>query len=669
MKTIFPFLRSPFALLLFALAACTEDPADTGTGGFQTRPSDSDIPIAFTGDDRGAQGGGILPLSAGDRTTANLAAMTVYAHYTGADDFDAATASTPNFMFAQAVTKGGSGWTYAPLMYWPAQHEKVSFFAVAPAPGAANGIALVDGDAYTGYPAFTVTPPTSPAQQEDLCVASALNLADDTDGGKVSLHFDHTMAKVTFSVRYRGAMPSSGYIKIKQLYLSQVAKSGTLSLSAAGFSWDVPAGADNRTDYFLTAASGDLTGDDLLADGAPGSSLVSADPQGTLLLVPQTTSAEAEIQLVATFYNGATEKDYEIVATLPVTTWEAGKQVTYNLTIGLDEGYMTIDVPGSPVEGTNQWTYAYTGEAQTFIAPEDGYYQLEAWGAGGEYHYGSGTIGSGGYVKGIVALKSGQKLYAYVGQYGNRNSDSPHSNWNGGGLSLESSPSHAGYGGGATDFRLLLADAGNLTVWNTAASLNSRIMVAGAGGSSGDGTQGNRGHAGGLQGYDNNPNSKGGTQIGGGYSGGYDGTYDFGYFGLGGNTTLNYGGSGGGGYYGGAGGRYTSGQGSGGSSFISGMPGCVAINPTDITNDPRPQDSNGNTAALNYNTAVFGTSPTWNNDAEILFTNPSMIDGEGYEWNTGAKGAATDMPDWNSPGSTMTGNTGNGHARITLLEN
>jgi hypothetical protein len=656
MKTKYLLLTIMAATVL----ACSEEAMNTDTDADKMEG----VPIAFT--NPGQAGDGLLPLSTGDRTTDNLTAMTVYAHYTSTDDFDNVASSTPNFMFNQSVTKDGSGWTYAPLKYWPAAHEKVSFFAIAPGPNATNGITLVDGDSYTGYPSFTVTPPTSPALQEDLCVASTLNLADNTNDGKVPLHFDHVMAKVTFAVHYKGTMPSGGYVKIKQLYLSQIIKSGTLSLTAAGFSWDVPTDADNRMSYFLSSASGDLTGAELLEEGA----LVSTET-GTLLFVPQTTSTEAEIQLVATFYNGTTENDYEIAAMLPVTTWEAGKQITYNLTIDLDKDYMTIDVPGSPTEGTNQWTYSYTGKAQTFIAPEDGYYQLEAWGAGGEVHYGS-ILGLGGYVKGVVALKSGQKLYAYVGQQGNRNSDSPLSNWNGGGSKTASG--NAGYGGGATDFRLLLADAGDPTVWNTAASLNSRIMVAGAGGSGGDNGTDKKplydGHAGGLQGYDNLPGlSNGGTQIGGGYSTSQNSPNNLGHFGLGGDITApNYGGSGGGGYYGGAGGQGSTGNGSGGSSFISGMPGCVAIDPTDITNDPRTQDSNGNTAALNYNEAVFGTSPTWNDGAEILFTNPSMIDGAGYEWNTGAKAAtSTGMPNWNSSGATMTGNAGNGHARITLI--
>jgi hypothetical protein len=106
------------------------------------------------------------------------------------------------------------------------------------------------------------------------------------------------------------------------------------------------------------------------------------------------------------------------------------------------------------------------------------------------------------------------------------------------------------------------------------------------------------------------------------------------------------------------------GAGGGGSSFLSGMPGCVAINPA-ATNAPRTQDTQGDTSALNYNDAVFGNSLTWNDGDEIIFDNPSMVDGQGYEWNTGAKGSAVvNMP--NRSGGTMTGNTGPGYARITL---
>jgi hypothetical protein len=130
------------------------------------------------------------------------------------------------------------------------------------------------------------------------------------------------------------------------------------------------------------------------------------------------------------------------------------------------------------------------------------------------------------------------------------------------------------------------------------------------------------------------------------------------------------GGGSGGGYYGGGAGGYTMNErraGGGGSSFISGMTGCMAIDPTSTAN-PRVQDSNGNIAALNYSIAAFGTaSPTWGDGSDIIFTGYSMADGAGYAWNTGARaGTSTGMPNWNG-GRAITGNAGHGHARITLL--
>jgi hypothetical protein len=95
------------------------------------------------------------------------------------------------------------------------------------------------------------------------------------------------------------------------------------------------------------------------------------------------------------------------------------------------------------------------------------------------------------------------------------------------------------------------------------------------------------------------------------------------------------------------------------------MTGCVAINPASIT-EPRAQDASGNTTALNYNTTLFGISSTWADGEDILFTTPEMIDGNGFDWSSGARAAtATGMP---SPsGGTITGNTGHGYARITYI--
>jgi hypothetical protein len=75
------------------------------------------------------------------------------------------------------------------------------------------------------------------------------------------------------------------------------------------------------------------------------------------------------------------------------------------------------------IKGT-EWNYGGTGEIQTFRAPHDGEYLLEARGArGGNGADGlanrSGGIGGyGGYARGVVNLQSGDTLFFIVGTQG-----------------------------------------------------------------------------------------------------------------------------------------------------------------------------------------------------------------------------------------------------------
>jgi hypothetical protein len=568
-------------------------------------------------------------------------------------------------MFNQSVTKGGSGWTYAPQKYWPAQHEKVSFFAIAPGPAEENGIELItSNDSYTGYPSFTVTPPASPALQEDFCVASALNLADNTNGGKVPLHFDHVMAKVKFSAKY--VSDEDLCIFIKGIKIKNVITENILRFNASSFTWDT--NNENKGTYTLSAADGTLAsmlsepeGDLVGIRLEKGASTLST-AEGTLLLIPQTIPDGAKIEV--TLWAGRPDMEIVQEVNMPQQTLEAGK--SYNYSLAISDTEIQELFADEPV-----WDIDYTGNYTMFYVPADGTYKLEAWGASGTNEKTPSNGGKGAYAAGEIDLKQGQILYIYVGE----STTTRKVSFNGGATGVGGTNA-SGTGGGATDFRLLGG------TWSDASSLNARMLVAGGGGGAGhDGNNdryGNGGAGGGLTGYDGSRNNTGAGGKGGEQTAGGAGVNVTGYasssgsFGVGsnGSSDTNVGG-GAGGYYGGSGAARQYGQagatgGGGGSSFISGMTNCVAIDPTSIT-EPRAQDSNGNTAALNYNSA-FGTSPTWNDNAEILFTNPSMIDGAGYEWNTGTKGTLTNMPNWNG-GGTMTGNAGNGHARITLLTN
>lgn len=223
-----------------------------------------------------------------------------------------------------------------------------------------------------------------------------------------------------------------------------------------------------------------------------------------------------------------------------------------------------------------EYVYNFIGDYQIFTAPKNGYYHLEAWGASGGYWNTNYVPGRGAYTRGTIYLAKGTNIYVYVG--GNTNS------FNGGAIGGSLNITYSG--GGATDFRL---ESG---AWNSTTGLRSRIMVAGAGGGTGETTTVRAGDAGGLYGGGSSLSYSGGgaSQTSGGYgypNGDMSGSY--GSFGIGGQggleTCCARGGAGGAGYYGGGGGAGIAGAdgaGGGGSSFISGHSGCNAVNSSGV---------------------------------------------------------------------------------------
>lgn len=268
--------------------------------------------------------------------------------------------------------------------------------------------------------------------------------------------------------------------------------------------------------------------------------------------------------------------------------------------------------------------YAYTGAVQSVILPK-GIYKLECWGAQGGYRSNATYGGKGGYSVGIITLNEKTEFFIYVG--GSGNTGKTNGGFNGGGKRQ----SYNG-GGGATDIRI------------GQDNLLARVIVAGGGGS--DGATNKTGmYGGGETGGSTTENygsgGFGGTQTGvsssswqttnqststTNKSGAYAG------FGFGGNgiyRSSGYGGAGGGGWYGGSG-SYpdSSGDddrgGAGGSGYIY----------------------TANTAS-NYPTGCLLDSKYYLEDAQTIAGNASM-------------------PSTN--GSTETGHSGDGYARITVVK-
>ena len=344
--------------------------------------------------------------------------------------------------------------------------------------------------------------------------------------------------------------------------------------------------------------------------------------------------------------------------------WTLHNGSTTTTVVGSASTYKTLTIPAYSGKTFRQkiWNYSYSGEGKQFNVPHTGNYKIECWGAGG----GAGMVnaksftagpGKGGYTYGEISLTESTDLFIYVGGRGGdmlynsstkRTYQDAPGGWNGGGLGAydRADDDGDGAGGGATDVRL--ESAGSESTWNTFSSLKSRIMVAGGGGGGGyrvhhGGCGGNT--TGGWAWYQESGQSKvtltainPGSQTSG---------YKFGQGQDGRNNpsqTNNTSGGGGGGYYGGQAHQNSPGVTSnsgypapGGSSFISGYSGCNAIKEGATSSDGG--DSNHTGSPNHYSGKVF--------------TNGVMIDGD------------SSMPNYSGDGN-ITGNSGNGYARITL---
>ena len=316
----------------------------------------------------------------------------------------------------------------------------------------------------------------------------------------------------------------------------------------------------------------------------------------------------------------------------------AGDTVTYQITVtntgGIDLHNLVITDSLNPgwsytldtlyAEDTQDGIcdYFYSGTYEEFIAPQSGTYKLEVWGAqGGVESISSGQVNHGGYSKGEIYLTAGEKLYVYVGGRGNiggrvSNVEAP-GGFNGGGkVTATSGTSNSHSGGGATDIRLLGG------TWDNTAGLYSRIIVAGGAGAPGTGNNWDTSNANTYGTYGGSTGTRAGTQSNPG-SISPNPTLSIGGFGYGAssiNTTGDDNSAGGGGWYGG--GSNGNAYGGGGSNYVL----------TSTSYKP-----------VGYN-----------------------VNSKYYLSNTVMKAGNELVPKYNGVG-TMTGNAGDGHAKITFM--
>ena len=298
-----------YLIILIALLAsgCLKEiPLDEPT----IAPYDPAQPMSFS-----AQ---VEPITRGTpiNSVEQMTTMGVFAAAT-ANKLWSATDTVEKMFDVKMSLETGLKWVYEKQpIYWEAKdnvNDKYSFFAYAPYADDDNGI-KVDETHITGVPQLTYTVPTTVEDQPDLMVAiPRFNLRPTVS---VPLVMKHALTAIGFQIKGHAADYSE---EITDISITGVAITGTLAIDGSEIKWTDLKQPTNKT-FSVSLKSGDKytvggkISDDLLAEN------------GYLMMIPQTLTSEAIVQI--TFADGSKTK-----INLATQTWEAGKRVTYNITL------------------------------------------------------------------------------------------------------------------------------------------------------------------------------------------------------------------------------------------------------------------------------------------------------------------------------------------------
>lgn len=236
-----------------------------------------------------------------------------------------------------------SVWTYGDPKYWIPSHTH-HFFAYYPysaAPTADSGVSGVQAlDGNSGFKLNFTTPET--ADFDLLSAYTAVDTgANDFDASDpVPMEFGHALVNVNLKIWRDGVKHQNDKIRVKEVALSNVTWSGTLTKTSGGStSWTnttrkpLLAGTVENPETEIGAATKTPSGIN------PGPDAVPCTPFGPngLLLIPATISGVNAVSLSIVYelqLQGADENtwsEYSHNITLPATTWKAGTQITYNV--------------------------------------------------------------------------------------------------------------------------------------------------------------------------------------------------------------------------------------------------------------------------------------------------------------------------------------------------
>lgn len=242
-------------------------------------------------------------------------------------------------------------WTYDHTRYWVTDRV-FHFFAVWPysednsSVTNVKSIAPATGEGAYGY---SVTFETPAAADQDLLTAKATYRTKTGESFPETVDFDfqHELTNVNLKIWSNGAPDNvQDKIRVKQVTLSNVTKTGTLNTTVSSSSWNLSSTKMSFTKTYegdgITVSQAQIKDGQLVPNEVSQYNPSKDNPgipfEDGLLLIPHTITSSSPV-VVTVIYDlqrpiDAQEGLWEekrLMAVLPESTWPAGKKLTYNL--------------------------------------------------------------------------------------------------------------------------------------------------------------------------------------------------------------------------------------------------------------------------------------------------------------------------------------------------
>ena len=227
-------------------------------------------------------------------------------------------------------------WGYEPVKYW-IDESVFTFVATYPhSDSFKSGDYSLDSENAD----VKVNIADTPAKEDVLIATKEIDTSSDGFNAtkSVDLEFRHILTSVGLKIWRDGAKHQNDQMRIKQVTLSNIHKSGTYSANTA-----IWALGNDKLSVQKVIDDADLSDTDNIgaalkdSNGKLQTGGEAGDPFGVMMLIPQTLDPSNMVSLEIQYQlkrNNATEwENAELEALLPSGTWEPNKRYTYNVVL------------------------------------------------------------------------------------------------------------------------------------------------------------------------------------------------------------------------------------------------------------------------------------------------------------------------------------------------